>query len=50
MGEENREIFYFNIRNLNWDEYLRDGGMGVRTFLLKDDPKKHPEAMRKRYR
>jgi fatty acyl-CoA reductase len=50
MSEEDQEIFYFNLRNLNWDKYLGDGVMGVRTFLLKDDPKKHPKAMRKRYR
>lgn len=50
MSEEDREIFDFNIRNLNWDKYLGEGLMGVRTFLLKDDPKKIPEAIKKRYR
>jgi fatty acyl-CoA reductase len=50
MSEEDRVIFDFNIRNLNWDKYLGEGLMGVRTFVLKDDPKKIPEAIKKRYR
>lgn len=50
MSEDDREIFDFNIRNLNWDKYLGEGLMGVRTFVLKDDPKKLPEAIKKRYR
>jgi fatty acyl-CoA reductase len=50
LSKEDRGIFDFNIRNLNWDKYLGEGLMGVRTFLLKDDPKKLPEAIKKRYR
>jgi hypothetical protein len=50
MSEEDRKIFDFNIRNLNWDKYLGEGLMGVRTFVLKDDPKRLPEAIKKRYR
>jgi fatty acyl-CoA reductase len=50
MSEEDRQNFDFNIRNLNWDKYLGEGLMGVRTFLLKDDPKTLPEAIKKRYR
>jgi fatty acyl-CoA reductase len=50
LSEEDRKIFDFNIRNLNWDKYLGEGLMGVRTFVLKDNPKTLPEAIKKRYR
>ncbi|XP_021936348.1 fatty acyl-CoA reductase wat-like [Zootermopsis nevadensis] len=50
LSEDDRKIFDFNISNLNWDLYLRQGLMGLRTFVLKDDPKKLPQAIRKRYR
>jgi fatty acyl-CoA reductase len=50
MSEEDRKVFDFNIGSLNWGEYVAKGLMGVRTFVLKDDPKKLPEAIKKRYR
>lgn len=50
LSEDDRKIFDFNISNLNWDLYLRQGLMGIRTFVLKEDPKKLPEAIKKRYR
>ena len=50
ISEEDRKIFDFDICNLNWDRYLGESLMGVRKFLLKDDPKKLSEAIKKRYR
>jgi fatty acyl-CoA reductase len=50
ISEEDRKIFDFNICNLNWDRYLGESMMGVRKFLLKDDPRGHSDAMKKRYR
>jgi len=50
ISEEDRKIFDFNICNLKWDPYLGEGLMGVRNFLLKDDPNKLSEAIKKRKR
>ncbi|XP_021923841.1 fatty acyl-CoA reductase wat-like isoform X2 [Zootermopsis nevadensis] len=50
LSEDDRKIFDFNISNLNWDLYLRQGLMGLRTFVLKEDPKNLPQTIRKRYR
>ncbi|KDR10461.1 Putative fatty acyl-CoA reductase [Zootermopsis nevadensis] len=50
LSEDDREIFDFNISNLNWDLYWRQGLMGLRTFVLKEDPKNLPQTIRKRYR
>ncbi|XP_069691444.1 fatty acyl-CoA reductase wat-like [Periplaneta americana] len=50
IGEDDRAIFDFNIRNLDWSSYFREALMGVRTFLLKEDPKNLPQAIKKRYR
>jgi fatty acyl-CoA reductase len=50
ISEEDRKMFDFNICNLNWDRYLRESLMGVRKFLLKDDPNKLSEAIKKRNR
>ena len=50
ISEEDRKIFDFNMCNLQWDPYLGEGLMGVRNFLLKDDPNKLSEATKKRKR
>jgi fatty acyl-CoA reductase len=50
ISEEDRNIFDFNISKLNWDLYLGKCIMGVRTFLLKDDPNKLSETIKKKKR
>ena len=50
LSPEDRLIFDFNISNLCWDDCLRDTFMGVRTYLLNEDPKTLPDAVRKKYR
>ena len=50
ISEEDRKIFDFNICSLNWDLYLGEGMNGVRNFLLKDDPNKFSESIKKRNR
>ena len=50
ISEDDRKIFDFNICNLNWNRYLCESLMGVRNFLLKDDPNKLSEAIKKRNR
>jgi fatty acyl-CoA reductase len=50
IREEDRKIFDFSLRNLNWNRYLGESLMGLRTFLLKDDPNKLSEAIKKRNR
>jgi fatty acyl-CoA reductase len=50
ISEDDRKIFDFDVCNLNWDQYLGENVMGMRIFLLKDDPKKLSDAIKKRYR
>ena len=49
LTPEDRNIFYFDIKQLNWASYLERCVMGVRQFILKDDLSTLPEA-RKRYK
>jgi fatty acyl-CoA reductase len=50
ISEEDRKIFDFNICNLSWDAYISVIIMGASKFLLKDDPNKLSEAIKKRNR
>jgi fatty acyl-CoA reductase len=43
-----RDTFSFDIKELNWNEYLESCVKGVRQYILKDDPSTLPQA-RKRY-
>ena len=49
LTPEDRDIFYFDIRRLNWASSLERCVMGVRQHTLRDDPSTLPKA-RKRYK
>jgi fatty acyl-CoA reductase len=52
MTTKDREMFYFDVRNINWQSYLENYILGIRQFTLKDDPTTLPAARTnlKRYR
>lgn len=39
--------FNFDITNMDWDSYMEKYMMGIRTFVLKDDPSSLPQARKK---
>ena len=49
LTPEDRNIFYFDIKQLIWESYLEICVKGVRQYILKDDPSTLPKA-RKRYK
>ena len=44
-----RDIFYFDTKQLNWASYLERCVRGVRQYILRDDPSTLAKA-RKRYK
>ena len=44
MSEEDRRIFYFDVRDIDWKEYFFTYVLGARRFILKDDPSTLPIA------
>jgi len=49
LSPEDQELFYFDLTQLQWQQYLADYMAGMRYFLLKEDTSTIPEA-RKRYK
>ncbi|KAK6633684.1 hypothetical protein RUM44_004291 [Polyplax serrata] len=47
MSDRDKEIFYFNIADLNWTDYLDQYLKGLRVYLAKDDMSTLPEGRRK---
>ena len=44
MTEEDKATFYFDVRHLNWEEYVATFCQGTKYYLLKDDPANLPKA------
>ncbi|EFX73129.1 hypothetical protein DAPPUDRAFT_110093 [Daphnia pulex] len=44
MTTEEQEMFYFDVRKINWQSYLENYILGIRQFTLKDDPTTLPTA------
>ena len=44
MSEKDRQVFYFDVRQINWKSYMVDNVLGTRKFILKDDPSTLPAA------
>jgi fatty acyl-CoA reductase len=44
MSTKDRQIFYFNVRDINWRAYFETYILGTRRFILKDDISTLPEA------
>lgn len=37
MTDQDRQIFYFDVRNISWKDYFVTYVLGARRFILKDD-------------
>lgn len=44
MSLEDRQIFYFDVRDIDWQHYFDVYIQGTRRFILKDDMNSLPEA------
>lgn len=46
MSTEDRQVFYFDVREINWESYITNYILGCRRFLLKDNLDSLPIARR----
>ncbi|KAK7595121.1 hypothetical protein V9T40_001554 [Parthenolecanium corni] len=47
LSPEDKEIFYFDMKNVDWAEYLKCSILGARVFLMKDEILTLPAARKK---
>lgn len=47
MSPEDRKLFFMDMRQLNWDEFLEHYFRGVRQYLLHDPIETVPEALKR---
>jgi fatty acyl-CoA reductase len=44
LSEKDKEIFFFDMSVVNYDEYIKNGTLRVRYYLLNDKPETLPKA------
>lgn len=44
LSEKDKEIFNFNIKQVNWRKYMDNYVLGIRHYILKDDASSLQEA------
>lgn len=44
LSDEDKETFYFDVRQIDWTAYIETYILGARRFILKDDPSTLPAA------
>lgn len=44
MSDRDKQIFYMDTKQINWDDYFRNYILGTRQFCLKEDPATIPQA------
>lgn len=47
LDDDDREIFYFDHKTIDWEKYHKNGVLGIRKFLLKDDESTMEKAQKK---
>jgi fatty acyl-CoA reductase len=50
MSEPDRELLALDVRRIHWPSYMETYILGVRKFLLREDPSTLPEARRRLHR
>lgn len=45
LSAEDRRIFCFDVRQIDWRIYMKNYGLGVRRYILKDKDETIPTAM-----
>ncbi len=44
LGEEDRELFLFDVKHIDWVQYIARYSLGLRVYLLKDGIHTLPKA------
>lgn len=45
LDADDRNLFHFNMDDINWPEALNGSILGIRHYLLKEDPASIPDAL-----
>ena len=49
LTEEDRNLFYFQLDTVDWSSFMEDYILGIRKYLLKQDPSTIPTCRNKMF-
>lgn len=47
MDSRDKEVFFFDMDKVDWNEYLKESILGMRYYLMKDDPSTIPDGIKR---
>jgi alcohol-forming fatty acyl-CoA reductase len=47
LTARDQELFFFDAEKIDWKKFTSESLLGIRTYLLKDDPKTIPDALKR---
>lgn len=47
LTEEDRNVFFMDVRSVDWRSYIHDFYMGIRRYLLKEDDSNISDARKR---
>ncbi|XP_059613253.1 fatty acyl-CoA reductase wat-like isoform X2 [Phlebotomus argentipes] len=50
LTDRDREVFYFDMSSLQWDDYIRNNVEGIRQYLMKESASSIPAAKKRQAR
>lgn len=50
LDERDKALFNFDMKKLNWKQYVQDNVVGIRVILMKDPLSSIPDAKKRQFR
>jgi len=47
MSETDKKLFNFDVKTINWEDYMNNFYLGIRKFLLKEEESNIPQAKKR---
>lgn len=47
LDSRDKDMFFFDMDKVNWNDYLKESMLGMRYYLMKDDPSTIPDAIKR---
>lgn len=47
LEPKDKELFYFDMNDVDWSLFIKESMYGIRTYLMKEDPKNIPAALKR---
>lgn len=47
LDDRDKELFFFDMSSVDWPIFFKESILGMRKYLMKEDPKSIPQAKKR---